>query len=65
MEDADKRALLTALIKEIHVYEEEQANGQWLKSIVFKLPIIESNMEICLDNETHVESIVRLKKSVK
>lgn len=56
MEDADKRALLTALIKEIHVYEEEQANGQWLKSMIFKLPIIESNMEICLDNETHVET---------
>lgn len=60
MEDADKRALLTALIKEIHVYEEEQANGQWLKSMVFKLPIIESNMEICLDNETHVETAVLL-----
>lgn len=60
MEDADKRALLTALIKEIHVYEEEQANGQWLKSMLFKLPIIESNMEICLDNETHVETVVLL-----
>lgn len=60
MEDADKRALLTALIKEIHVYEEEQANGQWLKSMIFKLPIIESNMEICLDNETHVETAVLL-----
>lgn len=57
MEDADKRALLTALIKEIHVYEEEQANGQWLKSIIFKLPIIENNMEISLDNDTHVETI--------
>lgn len=60
MEDADKRALLTALIKEIHVYEEEQANGQWLKSMIFKLPIIESSMEICLDNETHVETAVLL-----
>ncbi|MDD3338080.1 MAG: recombinase family protein [Lachnospiraceae bacterium] len=63
MEDADKRALLTALIKEIHVYEEEQANGQWLKSIVFKLPIIESNMEICLDNETHVETVVLIARA--
>lgn len=62
MEDADKRALLTALIKEIHVYEEEQANGQWLKSMIFKLPIIESNMEICLDNETHVETIVLIQR---
>ena len=37
MEDADKRALLTTLIKEINVFEEEQANGQWLKSIVLNL----------------------------
>nr|WP_044294474.1 recombinase family protein [Robinsoniella peoriensis] len=65
MEDADKRALLTALIKEIHVYEEEQANGQWLKSIVFKLPIIESNMEICLDNETHVECVCLMTRKEK
>lgn len=61
MEDADKRALLTALIKEIHVYEEEQANGQWLKSIIFKLPIIENNMEISLDNDTHVESVIMMR----
>lgn len=65
MEDADKRALLTALIKEIHVYEEEQANGQWLKSMIFKLPIIESNMEICSDNETHVETVVLLERKAQ
>jgi len=62
MEDADKRALLTVLIKKIHVYEEEQANGQWLKSIIFKLPIVEENMEIGLDNDTHVESIIMMTK---
>ncbi len=62
MEDADKRVLLTALIKEIHVYEEEQANGQWLKSIIFKLPIIENNMEISLDNDTHVETVVMMER---
>ena len=60
MEDADKRALLAALIKEIHVYEEEQANGQWLKSIIFKLPIVEDNMNISLDNDTHVETVALL-----
>lgn len=60
MEDADKRALLTTLIKEINVFEEEQANGQWLKSIVLNLPIIERDMNISLDNGSHVETVVLL-----
>lgn len=62
MEDADKRNLLTALIDEIQVYEEEQANGQWLKSIAFKLPIIESDMDLSLDNDEHVEAAVLLQR---
>lgn len=60
MEDADKRALLTTLIKEIHVYEEEQANGQWLKEIVLNLPIIENSMDISLDKGSHVETVCLL-----
>ena len=62
MEDADKRALLSVLIKEIHVYEEEQSNGQWLKSIIFNLPVIDENMEIGLDNGNHVETVVLLQR---
>lgn len=65
MEDADKRALLTTLIKEINVFEEEQANGQWLKSIVLNLPIIERDMNISLDNGSHVESVCLLTKVQK
>lgn len=57
MDEADKRALLSALIKEIQVYEEERANGQWLKSIKFNLPLIEEDMEISLDNDEHVETV--------
>ena len=60
MEDADKRDLLSALIDEIQVYEEEQANGQWLKSIGFKLPIIDSEMNLGLGNDGHVETVVML-----
>jgi len=60
MEDADKRDLLTALIDEIQVYEEEQSNGQWLKSISFKLPIIENDMDLSLDKDSHVETVVLL-----
>lgn len=60
MEDTDKRNLLTALIDEIQVYEEEQVNGQWLKSIAFKLPIIESDMDLSLDKDSHVEVVTCL-----
>ena len=62
MDTADKRALLSALIKEIHVYEEAKPNGQWLKSIVFKLPIIPEDMKISLDNDNHVECVVLLER---
>lgn len=65
MEEADKRELLTALIDEIQVYEEEQANGQWLKSIKFKLPIIEEDMELSLDNGTKVETVVLMSRVKK
>lgn len=37
-------------------------NGQWLKSIQFKLPIIENDFSIVLDNGKHVETIVLLEK---
>lgn len=33
-------------------------NGQWLKSIRFKLPIIEKDLIIGLDNDKHVETVV-------
>ena len=65
MDDADKRALLCSLIDEVQVYEEEQANGQWLKSIKFKLPIIEEDMEISLDNDTQVETVCLLSRKDK
>lgn len=48
---------MEALIDEIQIYEDKQPNGQWLKSITFKLPIIENDISIGLDNDTHVETI--------
>ena len=63
MNDVERRQLITALISEIQVYEEKQPNGQWLKSITFKLPIIEENLNIGLDNDEHVECVVLLQRS--
>ena len=50
------------LESEIQIYPERQPNGQWLKSIKFKLPIIEEDMSISLDNEEQVETVALLTK---
>lgn len=63
MDEADKREVMEALISEIQIYEERQPNGQWLKSMKFKLPIIEEDMSLSLDNDSHVESTVLLQKN--
>ena len=60
MDELEKRKIMESLISEIQIYEERQPNGQWLKSIKFKLPIIEEDMELSLDNNTHVETVVLL-----
>ena len=62
MDEAEKRQLMESLISEIQIYEDRKENGQWLKSIKFKLPIIEEDMEMSLDNDTHVETVVLLSK---
>ena len=62
MDEQEKRQIMESLISEIHIYEERQPNGQWLKSIKFKLPIIEEDMEMSLDNDSHVETVVLLSK---
>ena len=60
MNDVERRQLIEALIAEIQIYEERKPNGQWLKSIRFKLPIIENDLSIGLDNGEHVETVVCL-----
>lgn len=62
MNDVERRQLIEALIEEIQIYEERKPNGQWLKSIRFKLPIIENDLSIGLDNDTHVESVCILSR---
>lgn len=64
MDEQEKRQIMESLISEIHIYEERQPNGQWLKSIKFKLPIIEEDMEMSLDSDTHVETVVLLSKGM-
>lgn len=62
MNDVERRQLIEALIAEIQIYEERKPNGQWLKSIRFKLPIIENDLSIGLDNGEHVETVVLIQR---
>ena len=62
MDEQEKRQIMESLISEIHIYEERQPNGQWLKSIKFRLPIVESDINLCLDNESHTECVIALSK---
>lgn len=56
MNESERREFFTQLIEKIEIYEEEQANGQWLKSIEFKLPVISQDMKISLDNDSQTVS---------
>lgn len=60
MNEAERRQLMEALISEIQIYEDRQPNGQWLKSIKFRLPIIEEDMDLSLEDNKHVETVCLL-----
>ena len=60
MNEAEKREFLSQLVDNVQIYEERKENGQWLKSIEFKLPIIEKEFALSLDNDTQNETVVLL-----
>ena len=60
MNEAEKREFLSQLVDNVQIYEERKENGQWLKSIKFKLPIIAEDMSLSLDNDAHIETVVLL-----
>ena len=62
MNEVERHDLFAELISEIQVYPEQQPNGQWLKSIDFRLPIIEDRMAWSLDISNGVENIVLLSR---
>ena len=62
MNPLERKKLMEHLISEIQIYPERQPNGQWLKSIKFRLPIVENNIDLCLDNERHTECVIALSK---
>ena len=60
MNEVEKREFLSQLVDNVQIYEERKENGQWLKSIEFKLPIIEKEFALSLDNDTQNETVVKL-----
>lgn len=60
MNEAEKREFLSQLVDNVQIYEERKENGQWLKSIEFKLPIIEKEFTLGLDNDTQNETVCLL-----
>ncbi len=65
MNEVERRQLMEALIFEIQIYEDRQPNGQWLKSIKFRLPIIEEDMDLSLEDDKHVETVVLVSRKEK
>ena len=63
MNEAEKREFLSQLVDNVQIYEERKENGQWLKSIEFKLPIIEKEFTLSLDNNAQNETICLLSKN--
>ena len=62
MNPVERKKLMEHLISEIQIYPERQPNGQWLKSIKFRLSIIENDTDLRLDNGSHVECVLALSK---
>lgn len=60
MDELERRHIMESLISEIRIFEERQPNGQWLKSMKLRLPIIEEDMEIGLDSDAHMETVLLL-----
>ena len=60
MNPLERKKLMEHLISEIQIYPERQPNGQWLKSIKFRLPIVENDIDLRLDNESHTECVLQM-----
>lgn len=65
MNEAEKREFLSQLVDNVQNYEERKENGQWLKSIEFKLPIIKKEFTLSFDNDTQNETVVLLSKNAR
>lgn len=72
--DEDERVVMNYLLDSVQLYEEQQPNGLWVKSVRFKVPInldgnycdeVLTEIPDSLPNEKTVETIALLQKSVR
>ncbi len=58
MSEIERHDLMEMLIADIQVYPQRQPNGQWLKSIHFKLPLVSDNeLNFSLDKNDWLENV--------
>ena len=62
MNPEERREFIKLLVDEVNVFDEKTPDGQWLKSIKFKLPLVDKAVDICTDKGTHNETCVWLSK---
>lgn len=62
MSNDEQRKFIELIIEEIQIYEERQQNGQWIKSIKFKLPMIEESFSVGLDKNKQVETVALISR---
>ena len=63
LDEAERRHLMESLIAEIQIYEEPMPSGQWIKSIRFRLPIIDGDTALTLDKCDGVETVALFEKN--
>lgn len=64
--DVEKKAFLNSFVEEVHIFEEPQADGKFLKSIKFRFPIPyegDSIRELSWDKSSTVETVVLLERA--
>lgn len=64
MKESERRQLVQELIDKVEIYDDRQPNGQWIKSITFRLPIITEDISLSLDKNEGVECVVLLSKHI-
>ena len=62
LSDIDKKRLLNEMIEEIQIYDEKTEKDTWIKSVVFKLPLIDNEIDFGLDNKDNVEALILLSR---
>ena len=63
IEGVEKKEFLNSFVEQVDIYEQEQPDGRFLKHIKFRFPVYfgdRETQELCWDNESTVETVVKL-----